>query len=220
MNPSLGDGPFAHRIKTERYRLAGRAVNPSVIFRYASFLLLAVSLLGSCSTPNQGAVRLAAFEAACAAHPKPNLKSGSVGEKEALERFQNLLTGLEPTKVAELAREVYSEDAYFNDTLKTLHGSEAISSYLLHTAENVDDIQVTMLDVARSGPDYYLRWKMVFQAPKLRRGQPIVTIGITQARFNAEGQVVLHQDYWDSAAGLYEHVPVLGSLVHAIQQRL
>jgi hypothetical protein len=61
---------------------------------------------------------------------------------------------------------------------------------------------------------------MAFQAPKLRRGQPITTIGITQARFNAEGQVVLHQDYWDSAAGLYEHVPVLSSLLYAIQQRL
>jgi len=77
-----------------------------------------------------------------------------------------------------------------------------------------------MLDVARSDSDYYLRWKMVFRAPKLRRGEPIETIGMTQARFDNEGRVTLHQDYWDSSAGLYEHLPGLGGLIQAIQRRL
>ncbi|MDZ7644911.1 MAG: hypothetical protein U5K76_12275 [Woeseiaceae bacterium] len=32
-----------------------------------------------------------------------------------------------------------------------------------------------------------------------------------------DGRVALHQDFWDAAGGLYEHVPMLGGL---IRQRL
>jgi hypothetical protein len=32
--------------------------------------------------------------------------------------------------------------------------------------------------------------------------------------------VVLHQDYWDSAAGLFEHVPVVGRLIRTVKSRL
>jgi hypothetical protein len=29
-------------------------------------------------------------------------------------------------------------------------------------------------------------------------------------RFDREGRVILHQDFWDSAQGVWDHVPVLG----------
>jgi hypothetical protein len=32
--------------------------------------------------------------------------------------------------------------------------------------------------------------------------------------------VLLHQDYWDSTAGLFQHVPALGTGIRAIKARL
>jgi hypothetical protein len=43
---------------------------------------------------------------------------------------------------------------------------------------------------------------------------------MTHVRFDPEGLVTLHQDYWDAGAGLYEHMPVLGRLIGAIRARL
>ncbi len=55
---------------------------------------------------------------------------------------------------------------------------------------------------------------------KFHRGKTVRTIGMTHVRFNPEGQVILHQDYWDSAAGLFEYVPVVGGGIRLIKSRL
>ena len=130
------------------------------------------------------------------------------------------MSDLSAENVAATTKNVYAQDAYFNDTLKTLHGADAIEEYFLHTAATVTSISVDFDDVARSGRDYYFRWRMDFQAPKLSRGETIRTIGISQIRFNADGKVVFHQDFWDSAAGLFEHLPVTNQMIHAVRKRL
>ena len=43
---------------------------------------------------------------------------------------------------------------------------------------------------------------------------------MTQLRFNSDGLVVLHQDYWDSAGGFYDHLPVVGGLLAWIRSML
>jgi hypothetical protein len=45
------------------------------------------------------------------------------------------------------------------------------------------------------------------------------TVGVTHLRFDEAGRIILHQDFWDSAEGLYRHIPVLGSLIGVIRGR-
>jgi hypothetical protein len=45
------------------------------------------------------------------------------------------------------------------------------------------------------------------------------TIGITHLRFNEAGRVILHQDFWDTGLGFYQHIPVLGRVVKSINRR-
>ena len=44
--------------------------------------------------------------------------------------------------------------------------------------------------------------------------------GAWRIRFDAEGKVKLHQDFWDSAGGLFEHTPVLGWMLQRAKKRL
>jgi DNA-binding transcriptional regulator/RsmH inhibitor MraZ len=67
---------------------------------------------------------------------------------------------------------------------------------------------------------YYFRWVMDVRMKKVARGETIRTPGITLVRFDEQGRVLIHQDYWDSAAGLWEHVPVLGRGIRTIKARL
>ena len=43
---------------------------------------------------------------------------------------------------------------------------------------------------------------------------------MSHIRFDREGKVVLHQDYWGSATGSYQHLPVVGRLINWVKSRL
>lgn len=141
-------------------------------------------------------------------------------EKKAVAAFKNYLSHMTRESVLHDTGRVYAPDVFFNDTLKTIHGSKALEEYFLGTVENTDEVKVEFTDVARSGDNYYFRWVMDVKFRKFRRGETIRTIGMTHVRFNSAGQVILHQDYWDSAQGLFEYVPVIGGGIRLIKARL
>ncbi len=150
--------------------------------------------------------------------PGANLQGPS--EREALARLKDYLSNLNKEHIRENTTSTYSADAYLNDTLKTEIGAAAIEKYFLGTAENADEIRVEIQDVVRSGNDYYLRWVMDVKFKKFHRGKSFRTVGMTHARFNDQGLVILHQDYWDSTTGFFQHVPVLGAGIRYIKSLL
>jgi hypothetical protein len=60
---------------------------------------------------------------------------------------------------------------------------------------------------------------MSLRFKRLRRGVLTRSFGMSHIRFDAEDRVALYQDFWDSAAGLFEHVPVVGGLIRTIKRR-
>lgn len=152
------------------------------------------------------------------AHPGADLRGDR--ETRAIEGVKSYLGSLNRKTVEDRTREVYAPDVFFNDTLKTVRGSEALREYFLETVDNTDAVQVTFTDVARSGNDYYFRWIMDVQFKHLQRGKSFRSIGMTHVRFNERGQATLHQDYWDSAQGFFDHVPVLGAGTRFLKSRL
>ena len=145
---------------------------------------------------------------------------GSPEEKAAVDRFIELFGNLTAETVRAKAKSVYAPDAYFNDTLKTLIGAETIEAHLVRSAEAAEQITVDVVDVAEASGNYYLRWVMDVRFKSLKKGQVVRSIGVSHIRFNQAGQVVLHQDYWDAASGLFEHIPVLGWVLSSIKNRL
>jgi hypothetical protein len=71
-------------------------------------------------------------------------------------------------------------------------------------------------DVAVSGSDCYVRWTMEIRAKNLAGGRPVVTEGVSQLRFDDEGRIVLHQDFWNPATGIYQHLPLLGPAIRFV----
>ena len=51
-------------------------------------------------------------------------------------------------------------------------------------------------------------------------GKVARSVGISHLRFDGDGKIVLHRDYWDAAGGLYEYLPVVGGLIRWIKGRL
>lgn len=150
----------------------------------------------------------------------PGPARGSCTEQAGIDRFQEFLEHLDEQSAREKTSTVYARDAYLDDTLKTLRGSDAIRDYFVKTARGLDGMSVRFDDLAVSGRNYYFRWTMETRMKHLARGRAVRTTGVTLVRFNREGQVILHQDYWDSARGVWEHVPAVGSAIRWIRSRL
>ncbi len=163
---------------------------------------------------------LDALEAARLRHPG-GFAPDSDAEKAALDRFAHFFGDFEPDRVEKLLDTTYAPDVYFNDSLKTIRGSADLRHYLEESAAGVEDCKVGIEDITRNRHgEYLVRWRMLIRFRKFAKGRDNWTIGITHLRFGADGRVVYHQDYWDSAHGLYEHIPLLGAGIRAIKRRL
>ena len=148
-------------------------------------------------------------------------ESAEQGSREAVERFSKFLQGIGSQEfIRENTAEVYAKNAYLNDTLVTHRGAEAIEAYFAKTAETVTSISVDIDDVVQSGLDFYVRWTMIFAAPALGKGLPVHSVGISQVRFDGEGKVTMHQDFWDSGTNIFAQIPVSGVVIDAIRKRM
>lgn len=148
---------------------------------------------------------------------RPGADLSPEAERVALAKVKDYLSRLMDEANRRRTAEVYADDAFFNDTIKTEIGAAKIEEYFNGTAANADAIEVQFEDTARSGNDYYLRWVMDVRFKKFHRGKTFRTVGMTHIRFDRDGRVILHQDYWDSASGFFQHVPVLGAGIRYIK---
>jgi hypothetical protein len=172
------------------------------------------SLPGSRERPLTYAAALAALANTPAPPP------GSSAEQQGLANFKALFQRLDPSQTAARVKQTYARELFFNDTLKTITDHEVLAHYMAETAANVDACLVEIDATHRAGDDFYLRWRMEIRFKKFKRGVPTHSIGISHLRMNSAGQIVLHQDYWDAAGGLFEHVPILGAVIRKIKARL
>jgi len=170
-----------------------------------------------CVGPNTSVKEVNAFESqhravvlANPVGPTPAVARASIRKFEAL--FSN-----DPDAVAARARVLFAEDAWVADTLAVIQGRDQIAEYMKKSAMNVKTVAVKVEDVAVSGADYYVRWRMDIQFKQLRNGEPTSSIGVSLLRFNRKGEIVMQQDFWDSTSAFYKHVPFVGGQISFIQ---
>ena len=176
-------------------------------------LISAACFAGGCSS---GPVDFTKeYKAALAERPGAVLRDAAAG-RAAAAGFGALYGDLSRANVKARVRDVYAPDAWFNDTIATEEGADAIERYLLKTAEGTEKVRAEIKDVAVSGADCYVRWTMEVRSKNLAGGRPIITEGISQLRFDREGRILLHQDFWNPSAGIYQHLPLLGPAIRHV----
>lgn len=147
--------------------------------------------------------------------------AGSADESVAIENFKAFFSSFESNRIAHLLGKTYAKDVYFNDTLKTIRGIEQLAHYLKDSAEAVENCRVEVMDVTRNEiGEHYFRWKMLIRFKRFKKGQDTWTVGMSHLRFNADGLVIYHQDYWNATDGLFRHIPILGNMINAVIRRL
>jgi hypothetical protein len=137
-----------------------------------------------------------------------------------IRRFIDLYRDLQGPDLTQRVDAVYAPVLYFSDTLHVFHDRPSLRQYLIDTAKAVDSIDIQVDRIIQDGADVWLSWRMSTQARAVGRTMRADTIGMTHLRFDQQGQVVLHQDYWDSTEGLFAHIPFVGAIVRWTRNRL
>lgn len=113
---------------------------------------------------------------------------------------------------------VYAREARFKDPFNDVHGVTAIRRVYAHMFETLAEPRFVVLDSIASPGRCFLVWQLHFR--QAGAGRPRVVHGSSHLRFDTDGRIESHRDYWDAAEEIYEHVPLLGHLLRLVRRRL
>jgi hypothetical protein len=137
-----------------------------------------------------------------------------------IRRFESTYADLTDDRTGARVRELYAEALYFNDSLKTFRERSALADYMQATSDMLAHSDVTIDRILRDGADVFVRWTMEFRTGTTGTAVHSRSIGMTHLRFDEAGRIVVHQDFWDSASGLYRNLPVVGYLLKLVDARM
>lgn len=175
--------------------------------------LTAALALSACASPSPKPPTAIAAEREIPAATLPLSK-----QRASARAFADYFADVTDQSVRTKTKSLYAKDAFFNDTLKTVSGNDNIQTYFLKVVKHTNFTRAKVVDVSHSGKNTYVRWVMDVQFKGSKK--TVRTIGMTHLRFNQAGQIVFHQDYWDSAAGFYTHLPLVGPAINTVHSFL
>jgi len=117
-------------------------------------------------------------------------------------------------------QKVYAEEIYFRDAFRLLDRAADLQTYLIEGLEPLEASEFVFNNVSRSGGDFYLDWTMRVDFKKTPTGTWEESIGMTRMRFNEQGQVIFHQDYWDPTDIVYTRIPIAKQLIAYVKRKL
>ena len=136
--------------------------------------------------------------------------------EHALARLVAFYENLSLENLAQLGA-VYAPDASFKDPFNEVQGHAAILAIFEHMFVQVDRPRFVVLECMQQQGQAFLTWEFRFHMRRFVAGEQCVR-GATHVRFDVQGRVLLHRDYWDVAEELYQKLPLLGGLMRLLRR--
>ena len=124
---------------------------------------------------------------------------------------------LSPESVARFP-EFYSADAYFKDPFNEVRGLASIQRIFSHMFTQVGEPRFVVTESIVADNGVMLVWEFNFQLKLWGKSQTQVMRGVSHLRFDADGKVNFHRDYWDTGEELYMKLPAIGSLMRGLRR--
>lgn len=135
---------------------------------------------------------------------------------DALILFYNEFS---PASVARFG-EFYSDDAWFKDPFNEVRGIAAIQRIFTHMFTQVAEPRFVVTEQVSDENGAMLVWEFFFRIHRWREGEIQVIRGISHLKFDVQGKVRYHRDYWDAAEELYEKLPLIGTIFRFLRKAI
>ena len=109
-----------------------------------------------------------------------------------------------------------SSDVHFRDPFNDVYGIENMRAIFEEMFENISDIKFVIEDQLQKDDVTIIVWTLSGVLFK----KPWIVPGTSRLTFNTDGFLTEHIDFWDSGAGLYEHLPFIGWLPRVLRRKL
>lgn len=136
----------------------------------------------------------------------------------ALDRVVRFFESISPADVGRLG-ELYAADAFFKDPFNEVRGVPAITRIFEHMFVQVDEPRFTVNERVAHGDAAFLVWDFDFVFRRPMPARPCRIRGCSHLRFDADGRIAFHRDYWDAAEELYEKLPAVGAAMRWMRRR-
>ena len=121
----------------------------------------------------------------------------------------------------EILNGFYASDVVFIDPLGQINGLSAMKEYYQAMYKNVDEIRFEFKPDAITGDRHLAVWTMYLRAKGLNGGDEVAVHGVSEIEFQAQSNLVIyHRDYFDMGEFLYQHIPILGSVIKMVRKQL
>jgi hypothetical protein len=111
---------------------------------------------------------------------------------------------------------LYDRTVLFEDPIQRLYGLAAVRTYFERLNSRVEWAEFKFTNEVIGIDGASLEWVMTARPRGL--GRQVRVPGVTILRFR--DKITSQRDYYDVGAMVYEHVPVLGSMVKALKKKL
>ncbi|PIP89559.1 MAG: transcriptional regulator [Bdellovibrionales bacterium CG12_big_fil_rev_8_21_14_0_65_38_15] len=121
----------------------------------------------------------------------------------------------------EILDNFYAQDIVFEDPLGQINGLNSMKEYYKAMYKKVIDIRFEFKDDAINGDRHLCTWIMYMRVDGLNGGEEVVVHGVSEIEFNSESTLAIyHRDYFDMGEFVYQHIPVLGSIIKMVRKQL
>ena len=138
--------------------------------------------------------------------------------REAAARVVEFFETLSPASLAQLGA-LYTPQAYFKDPFNEVSSLADIRQIFSHMYETLAQPHFVVTGCIVDGAQCFLTWEFKFRFKSYDRQTDQTVRGGSHLKFNTQGRVEFHRDYWDAAEELYEKLPVVGGLMRWLKQR-
>ena len=134
--------------------------------------------------------------------------------------FKNLYKRMNRDSITfEMLADVYGADFVFTDPFHNISGLTAYYDYCVSMYQNVSSIEFDFHDEWTREDAACLSWTMQFKHRHINRGKAVAVDGTSVLQFRHDA-IVLQRDYFDGGQALYQHLPLLGSVITRLKKRM
>ena len=140
-----------------------------------------------------------------------------MAQESWLQRFISVYSTLGTDNLG-LLTSIYHPKVVFADPMHKVQGIDALVKYFEQLYLQVISCDFVIDHVVETDSQAAVYWTMTLRHKSLAGGKPIKLEGHSQLKM-LDDLVIYHRDYFDLGAMLYEHIPLLGSVIKYIKQR-
>lgn len=114
---------------------------------------------------------------------------------------------------------IYHQEVTFIDPVGQHHGLPQVQHYFTHLLDTTKSCNFEVTSMVTEDQMALARWQMKMRHPRIGKGKEVVLDGVSELLFK-DGRIKQQTDFYDMGTMVYEHIPVLGSLVRLIKRKM